>query len=47
VQGYSFELTDWPPATYRLEVEVTDNLSGERSVNGMTFHVDQGPVRVE
>ncbi len=40
VQGYSFQLTDWPPATYRLEVEVTDNLSGERSVNEMTFHVN-------
>ena len=40
VQGYSFELVDWPPAIYRLEIEVTDNLSGERSVNGMTFRVD-------
>lgn len=40
VQGYSFELTDWPPATYRLEVVVTDNLSGESSFNEATIHVE-------
>ncbi|HET6278988.1 MAG TPA: GWxTD domain-containing protein [Candidatus Polarisedimenticolia bacterium] len=40
VQGHSFELTDWPPATYRLEVEVTDNLSGERSVTETTISVE-------
>ncbi len=40
VQGCSFQLTGWPPASYRLEVEVTDNLSGEGSVNGLTFRVN-------
>ncbi len=40
VQGFAFQLIGWPPATYQLEVEVTDNLSGERSVNEMTFRVN-------
>ena len=39
VQSHAFELSGWPPATYRLEVEVTDNMNGERSVNGTTIHV--------
>lgn len=39
VQDYAFELSDWPPATYRLEIEVTDNLSGQRSVNETTIHL--------
>lgn len=40
VQGYSFGLTDWPPGTYRLEVEVIDNLTGERSVSETTIRVE-------
>ena len=39
VQWYSFALADWPPATYRLEIEAIDNLTGRRSSNRVTFRV--------
>lgn len=39
VQGYSFPLKDWPAATYRLEVSVTDTLNGRRSSRDVTFRV--------
>ena len=38
-QGYSFPLKDWPPATYRLRVRVTDNLGGRQSSRDVTFRV--------
>ncbi len=39
VQGYSFPLKDWPAATYRLQVKVTDTLNGRRSSRDVTFRV--------
>ncbi len=39
VQGYSFPLKDWPAATYRLRVSITDNLSGRQSSRDVTFRV--------
>lgn len=39
VQGYSLPLRDWPRATYRLKVEVTDNLGGRRSSGEATFRI--------
>jgi GWxTD domain-containing protein len=39
VQGYALPLKDWRPATYRLRVEVKDNLSEEHSVEEVSFRV--------
>jgi GWxTD domain-containing protein len=39
VQGYALPLSDWPPATYRLRVQVTDNLSEKRSTEEVSFRV--------
>src|SRR6185295_6159033 len=39
VQGYTLPLKDWPPGTYRLRVQVTDNLSEQRSTEEISFRV--------
>ncbi|OLE64907.1 MAG: hypothetical protein AUG03_07195 [Acidobacteria bacterium 13_1_20CM_2_68_14] len=39
VQGYTLPLKDWPPAIYRLRVQVTDNLSDQRSTEEVSFRV--------
>ena len=39
VQGYTFPLKDWPRATYRLRVQVTDNLSEQSSTEEVSFRV--------
>jgi len=39
VQGYALPLDDWPPGTYRLRVQVTDNLSDQRSTEEISFRV--------
>ena len=39
VQGYTLPLKDWRPATYRLRVEVKDNLSDEHTVEEVSFRV--------
>ena len=39
VQGYALPLKDWPPAIYRLRVQVTDNLSDQRSTEEVSFRV--------
>jgi len=39
VQGYTFPLKDWPRATYRLRVQVTDNLSDQSSTEEVSFRV--------
>ena len=39
VQGYTLPLRDWPPATYRLRVQVKDNLSEERSTEEISFRI--------
>ena len=39
VQGYTFSLKGWPPATYRLRVQVTDNLTDQRSTEEVSFRV--------
>jgi GWxTD domain-containing protein len=39
VQGYTLPLKDWPRATYRLRVQVKDNLSEEHSTEEVSFCV--------
>jgi len=39
VQKYSLPLTDWGRATYRLRVQVTDNLNGRMTSREVTFRV--------
>ena len=39
MQGYSMILEDWAPTTYRLRVEVIDNLRGKRATRQVTFRV--------
>ena len=39
VQGYTLPLRDWPPATYRLRVQVKDNLNEERSTEEVSFRI--------
>jgi len=39
MQGYTLSLKDWRPGTYRLRVEVTDNLSERRSTEEISFRV--------
>ncbi|HEU4400613.1 MAG TPA: GWxTD domain-containing protein [Candidatus Polarisedimenticolia bacterium] len=39
VQGYSLSLKDWSRATYRLRVQVIDNLTGRQAEGEVTFRV--------
>jgi GWxTD domain-containing protein len=39
VQGYTLPLRDWPPGTYRLRVQVKDNLNEERSTEEVSFRI--------
>ena len=39
VQGFSLPLADWPPGAYRLEVVVTDNLTGGSARAQIPFRV--------
>jgi hypothetical protein len=38
-QGFTFPLTGWAPAIYRLQVEATDRLSGRRASNHVRFRI--------
>jgi GWxTD domain-containing protein len=39
LQGFSLATTGWPPGTYRLQVTVTDNLSGVSSSGAAAFRL--------
>jgi hypothetical protein len=39
VQGYTFPLRDWPPAIYRLRVQVTDNLNSRLATQEVSFRI--------
>ncbi|MCZ6746682.1 MAG: hypothetical protein O7C74_05645, partial [Acidobacteria bacterium] len=39
VQGWSFPLINWPAATFRLEVTVEDDISGEVTVGQTVFGI--------
>lgn len=39
VQGYTFPIKDWQRGTYRLRVQVTDNVGEQRSTEEVSFRV--------
>jgi GWxTD domain-containing protein len=39
VQGYTFPIKDWPRGSYRLRVQVTDNVGEQRSTEEVSFRV--------
>lgn len=39
VQGYTFPIRDWQRGTYRLRVQVTDNVGEQRSTEEVSFRV--------
>ena len=43
VQGWSFPLLNWPEATFKLEVTVKDDISGEVAAGQTIFGID-GPA---